>query len=85
MILPAELIPSAQHDPLFEGLQRGPAGLHEVVVLASAAERLKVAKGAVLQASLSRQYQVRARPPGPPDRRCREGKAFTRPAVFASL
>ena len=87
MSLPAELIPSAQHDPLFEGLQRGPAGLHEVVLSASAAQRLKVRKGAVLQASLSRQYQAR-------HERVRldlqivdvaSERAFTQPVVFASL
>jgi putative ABC transport system permease protein len=33
VILPAELIPSGQHDPLLKGLPRGPAGLHEVVFL----------------------------------------------------
>ena len=59
VILPAELIPSGQHDPLLKGLQRRPAGLHEVVLSASAAERLKVGKDAVLQASLSRHYQAR--------------------------
>ena len=32
VILPAELIPSGQHDPLLKGLQRRPAGLHEVVL-----------------------------------------------------
>jgi putative ABC transport system permease protein len=48
VILPAELIPSGQHDPLLKGLERRPAGLHEVVLSASAAERLKVRKGAVL-------------------------------------
>ena len=87
MILPAELIPSGQHDPLLKGLQRRPAGLHEAVLSASAAERLKVRKGAVLQASLSRQYQAR-------HERVRldlrvvdvaRERAFARPAVFASL
>jgi putative ABC transport system permease protein len=58
VILPAELIPSGQHDPLLKGLQRRPAGLHEVVLSRSAAERLKVRKGAVIEASLSRQYQA---------------------------
>ena len=87
VILPAELIPSGQHDPLLEGLQRRPAGLHEVVLSRSAAERLKVAKGALIQASLSRQYQAR-------HERVRldlrvvdvaSERAFARPAVFASL
>ena len=58
-----------------------------MVLSASAAERLKVRKGAVLQASLSRQYQAR-------HERVRldlrvvdvaSEKAFARPAVFASL
>ena len=84
MILPAELIPSGQHDPLLKGLPRRPAGLHKVVLSASAAERLKVRKGAVLQA---RQYQAR-------HERVRldlrvvdvaSERAFARPAVFASL
>jgi putative ABC transport system permease protein len=87
VILPAELIPSGQHDPLLKGLERRPAGLHEVVLSASAAERLKVTKGAVLQASLSRQYQARH------ERVLLDlqvvdvasERAFTRPAVFASL
>ena len=86
MILPAELIPSGQHDPLLKGLQRRPAGLHEVVLSRSAAERLKVAKGALIQASLSG-YQAR-------HERVRldlrivdvaSERAFARPAVFASL
>jgi putative ABC transport system permease protein len=87
VILPAELIPSGQHDPLLKGLQRRPASLHEVVLSTSAAERLKVAKGALIEASLSRQYQAR-------HERVRldlqvvdvaSERAFTRPAVFASL
>ena len=87
VILPAELIPSGQHDPLLKGLERRPAGLHEVVLSRSAAERLKVTKGAVIQASLSRQYQAR-------HERVRldlqivdvaSERAFARPAVFASL
>jgi putative ABC transport system permease protein len=87
VILPAELIPSGQHDPLLKGLQRKPAGLHEVVLSASAAERLKVRKGAAIEASLSRQYQAR-------HERVRldlqivdvaSERAFARPAVFASL
>ena len=75
------------HRPLREGLPRRPAGLHEVVLSRSAAERLKIAKGALIQASLSRQYHAR-------HERVRldlrivdvaSERAFARPAVFASL
>ncbi len=87
VILPSELIPSGQHDPLLKGLAMKPAGLRDVVLSAQAARRLKITQGATIEASLSRQYQGR-------HERARltlqvvdvaTERAFARPAVFASL
>ena len=67
VILPAELIPSGQHDPLLKGLERRPAGLHEVVLSRSAAERLKVqGRGHRSQPVPPVPGAARARTPGSP-------------------
>ncbi len=87
VILPAEIIPSGQHDPLLKGLLNKPAGFQDVVLSAQAALRLKVTKGAVIEASLSRQYRGRYERARLPLRvvDVATERAFARPAVFASL
>lgn len=87
VILPAELIPSGPGDPLLQDVALQPRGYREIVLSRLAAERLEVEAGALIEASLARQYQGRYE-------RVRldlkvagvaSPRAFARPAVFASL
>ena len=55
-ILSAELMATAEGDPLLRGLKRLPRDYYEVILSQSAANKLKVAAGDVVDASLSRQF-----------------------------
>ncbi len=54
-----ELFATAPGDPLLAGLPRAPANYYEVILSASAAERLKVVPGDRLDGSLARQFRGR--------------------------
>ena len=56
-ILSTELLATAPGDPLLGGRVRAPASYSEVVLSASAAERLKIAAGDRVDASLARQFR----------------------------
>ncbi len=56
-ILSTEMLATAPGDPLLGGGVRAPANYYEVVLSASAAERLEVAAGDSLDASLARQFR----------------------------
>ncbi|RTZ73044.1 MAG: peptide ABC transporter permease [Gammaproteobacteria bacterium] len=58
-ILPLEVIPSAQGDPLLPPGSAAPKGLGEVVLSASAARKLQVSVGDGVDGSLSRRFQGR--------------------------
>ena len=86
-IVPAELIPSGEGDPLLASSPQKPRGLRQIVLSDAAARKLNVAPGAGIEASLARQYGGQrervefklevagiARP-----------AAFSRPAAFTSL
>ncbi|MGH8582884.1 MAG: ABC transporter permease, partial [Gammaproteobacteria bacterium] len=86
-IVSAELLPSAGTDPLLVRVRRHPQGLSKVVLSASAAQRLEVAAGGLVEASIARRYQ------GRPERvrfkltvvDVLNEAAFSRPAVFSTL
>ncbi len=56
-ILPTELIPSDNGDPLLPATQAAPEGLHSIVLSPSAADKLKVKAGDKIDGSLVRRYQ----------------------------
>jgi putative ABC transport system permease protein len=56
-ILSTELLATAEGDPLLRGLGREPRGYNEAILSQSAANKLKVAPGDVIDASLSRQFE----------------------------
>ena len=56
-ILSTELHATADEDPLLSGLSRKPVGYSQVVLNRSAASKLNVSEGDVIDASLARQYQ----------------------------
>jgi len=55
-ILSAELLATAEGDPLLRGLKRMPQDYYQVILSQSAANKLKVTAGDVIDASLSRQF-----------------------------
>ncbi|MGD8350792.1 MAG: peptide ABC transporter permease [Gammaproteobacteria bacterium] len=55
-ILSAELLATAEGDPLLRGLKQLPRDYYQVILSQSAANKLKVAVGDVIDASLSRQF-----------------------------
>jgi len=55
-ILSAELLATAEGDPLLRGLERMPQDYYQVILSQSAANKLKVTAGDVIDASLSRQF-----------------------------
>ncbi len=58
-ILDAEMIPSDRNDPLLQGLNAFPDGLHRIVLSHSVAQKLKVQAGDTIDGSLARRYQGR--------------------------
>ncbi|BAN68348.1 ABC transporter permease [endosymbiont of unidentified scaly snail isolate Monju] len=58
-ILDAEMIPSDHNDPLLHGLGVTPEGLRRIVLSHSAAQKLKVQAGDIIDGSLARRYQGR--------------------------
>lgn len=58
-ILPAELIPTAEGEPLLRKGVPIPTGMNEVVLSESAARKLKVSIGGKVDGSLSRRYKTK--------------------------
>jgi putative ABC transport system permease protein len=56
-ILSTELLATAEGDPLLDGLGRAPRDYHEAILSRSAANKLEVSRGEVIDASLSRQFE----------------------------
>lgn len=86
-IIPAELIPSGAGDPLLDQVAHKPQGLNQVVLAETAARKLNVTPGAVIEGHLMRQYrgkrervQIKLTVAG-----ITHTAAFSRAGVFASL
>jgi len=60
MILPVELEPSAQGDPLLTGVSAIPDGLERIVLSESAAEKLNVSPGDTVEGYLTRRFRGRS-------------------------
>ncbi len=56
-ILSTELLATAEGDPLLRGLGQLPGSFHQILLSQSAANKLKVATGDKIDASLARQFQ----------------------------
>lgn len=56
-IIPGELVPTGEGDPLLQGAGRHPQGLREVVLSEDAADKLEVGVGDVVRGSITRQFR----------------------------
>lgn len=56
-ILSTELLATSAGDPILKGLRQTPEGYHQLILSESAANKLKVSSGDVIDASLARQFQ----------------------------
>jgi len=56
-ILSTELLATARQDPLLAGMQNFPDDYYQVILSQSAAKKLKVERGDLIDASLARQFQ----------------------------
>jgi putative ABC transport system permease protein len=86
-IVSADMIPSGEQDPLLAKLPRKPSGFDEVVLSESAASRLKVNPGDVVDGSIARHYRDQQERVHLPLKVVAVARAssITQSSVFASL